>query len=176
MLRSLSVLLLAAAGCSEEEAAPPKTKEAAVAQRQIAAPAQPGESRGLPDDGTPKSEARGKAGGAQEAATVAETYYALIEAGKYREAWKLRWPAKGDDPEAFARNFGKYDTYRATVGAPSEPQGAAGSLFVEVPVQIYGRLKNGEGFGTAGSITLRRSNDVPGSTPEQRKWRIYSGG
>jgi len=64
-------------------------------------------------------------------------------------------------------SFGKYETYHANVGAPSQPQEAGGSLYVEVPVQIYGRLKNGESFSSAGSVTLRRK-------AAEREWRIYS--
>ena len=44
---------------------------------------------------------------------------------------------------------------------------------VEVPVQLYGRMKDGKPFGSAGTITLRRANDVPGATAAQRRWRIY---
>jgi len=111
---------------------------------------------------------------AQGAATVVETYYALIEAGKYRDAFALREHTDTMTPAQFAAGFAQYAEYHATVGAPSEIQGAAGSLYVEVPVQLYGRMKDGKPFGAAGTITLRRVNDVPGSTAEQRRWRIYS--
>jgi hypothetical protein len=110
---------------------------------------------------------------AQGAATVVETYYALIEAGKYREALALRENADSMTAAKFAAGFAKYGEYHATVGAPSEIQGAAGSLYVEVPVQLYGRMKDGKPFGSAGTITLRRANDVPGATAAQRRWRIY---
>ena len=111
---------------------------------------------------------------AQGAATVVETYYALIEARQYAEALKLRWDGESIGLDRFAANFEPYSEYRATVGAPSEIQGAAGSLFVEVPVQLYGRMKDGKPFGSVGNITLRRVNDVPGSTPAHRRWRIYT--
>jgi hypothetical protein len=39
-------------------------------------------------------------------------------------------------------------------------------------VQVYGRRKDGRELHELGSVTLRRVNDVPGSTPEQRLWRI----
>ena len=111
---------------------------------------------------------------AHGAATVVETYYALIEARQYAEALKLRWDGDSIGLNRFAANFEPYSEYRATVGAPSEIQGAAGSLFVEVPVQLYGRMKDGKPVGSVGNITLRRVNEVPGSTPEQRRWRIYT--
>jgi len=52
-------------------------------------------------------------------------------------------------------------------------EGAAGSSYVDFPVQLYGRTNDGKEFNSRGTMTLRRANDVPGSTAEQRKWHIY---
>lgn len=171
----LSLLLLSACGEGSEppQQPSPKARQAAAPQAPVTPPA-PGEPGRLADDGTPHTEEPAEPGGAQEAATVVEAYYALIGEGKYKEAWKLRWTGREDSADAFVESFGKYASYRANVGAPSEVQGAAGSLYVEVPVQIYGRMKDGQPFSSAGSVTLRRSNNVPGSTPNERRWRIYS--
>lgn len=115
--------------------------------------------------------------GAEAAAAAARHYYALIEGGKLTEAWALRTESDTASPAArdvFTAYFADYREYHATVGTPSDVQGAAGSLYVEVPVQTYGVRKDGKPFTSAGTITLRRSNDVPGSTAAQRRWRIYS--
>jgi hypothetical protein len=111
---------------------------------------------------------------AQGAANVVQTYYALIEEGRYEQARQLRWDRDTLSEARFEAQFAPYSDYHATIGAPSEIQGAAGSSYVEVPVQLYGRRKDGKPFGTAGTITLRRVNDVPGSTDEQRSWHIYT--
>jgi hypothetical protein len=170
VLRALLPLLLLA-GCGQDDAPPPaEIDKKAEAPQQATVPA-PGEPGGLPDDGTPLSEAPATPGGAQEAATVLETYYGLIEAGKYREAWKLRSTERGGNEAAFVESFGKYASYRANVGAPSKVAGQDGWLYVEVPVQIYGQTKSGEGFSSAGSVTLRRRDK--GSAAE-RQWRVYS--
>lgn len=138
-------------------------------------PPAPGEAGGLPDDRTPLSEAPFSAESAQGAANVVQTYYALLEQGRYREAWRL-WGdngrASGMSPEAFAASFAGYGELHAQIGAPGEIEGAAGSLYVEVPVQVYRRLKSGEEFSRLGSVVLRRVNDVPGSTEEQRRWHL----
>ncbi len=160
----LPCVLLAA--CRESPPPPPAKIEKAQAPRQAATPA-PAEPRALPEEGTKPSEV----GGAQAAATALQTYYALIQAGKYREAWKLRSPERGGDESAFAESFGRYASYRADVGAPSQPAAADGWLYVEVPVQIYVRTKSGEASSSAGSVTLRRRDK--GSATE-RQWRIYS--
>jgi hypothetical protein len=111
---------------------------------------------------------------AEGAAQVVQTYYALIEARRYGDAQKLRWNAEELDPLEFAHGFAGVAEYHATIGKPSEIEGAAGSSYVEVPVQIYGRRKDGTPIGSTGTVTLRRVNDVPGSTAEQRLWRIYT--
>ncbi|HST36374.1 MAG TPA: hypothetical protein VLK25_07070, partial [Allosphingosinicella sp.] len=69
-----------------------------------------------------------------------------------------------------------YEDYHAEVFAPGEIEGAAGSLYVGVPVRIYGRRIGGGAFSTRGTITLRRVNDVPGSSAEQRRWHIMRSG
>ena len=58
------------------------------------------------------------------------------------------------------------------MGAPGEIEGAAGSLYVEVPVVIYGRLRQGAEVHEKGKAVLRRVNEVPGSTAAQRRWHI----
>ena len=63
-------------------------------------------------------------------------------------------------------------TLSAQVGRPGRVEGAAGSLYVEVPVSLYGRYATGERYLKGGKVQLRRVNDVPGSTAEQRAWRI----
>jgi hypothetical protein len=105
-----------------------------------------------------------------------QTYYALIGERRYPDAWKL-WSQDGEGSgmtaDAFAKSFDVYDSYNANIGAPGTIEGAAGSLYVTVPVQIYGRRKSGEEVHALGQATLRRVNDVPGSTTEQREWHIF---
>lgn len=138
-------------------------------------PPAPGTPGGLPDDRTPVSEAPFDKTSAQAAAQVVQTYYALIEAGKYRQAWAL-WSdggkASGKSENAFVTGFATYAEHHAQIGAPGRIEGAAGSLYVDVPVVTYGRLKSGAAFDNKGKVTLRRCNDVPGCTAEQREWRI----
>lgn len=139
------------------------------------APPPPGAPGGLPDDRTPVSEAPFSPASAQGAAQVVQTYYAFLESGRPEEAWRLWSDGAADraaDAQAFARRFDRYAELHAQVGAPGEIEGAAGSLYVEVPVVIYGRLRTGGEVRQSGKVVLRRVNDVPGSTAEQRRWRI----
>jgi len=185
-LATLAPLLLAApllAACGQPaqepqqapappEASPPAPAPAPPPPYQPPAPGEPG---GLPDDRTPISEAPFTAESAQGAANVVQTYYALVESGKYDEAYRL-WSdggrASGTDAAGFADRYRAYREFHANIGSPGPIEGAAGSLYVEVLVQEYGRLASGEPFNRLGPVTLRRVNDVPGSTPEQRRWHI----
>ncbi|HEX6859047.1 MAG TPA: hypothetical protein VF138_02440 [Caulobacteraceae bacterium] len=49
------------------------------------------------------------------------------------------------------------------LGEPGRQEGAAGSIYLEVPAMIGDQ---------AVTLVLRRVNDVPGSTPEQRRWHV----
>lgn len=136
-------------------------------------PPEPGQPGGLPDDGTPVSEAPFEASSAQGAADIVQRYFALLEAGEIADAIRLR-RAGTVDPTAFPRGFGKYQEYHARIGAPGKVEGAAGLLFVEVPVQIYGRLASGVEVNKTGAVRLKRSNDVPRTGSDQLEWRITS--
>jgi hypothetical protein len=66
---------------------------------------------------------------------------------------------------AFAKSL-KPNT-RLEIGELGQTEGAAGSIYTTVPVVFYG-----DGFRRPASVILRRLNDVPGSTEEQRRWHI----
>jgi len=176
------IALLALAGCgrpasppARAEAYPPATAPTADAAAAPVVPAAPGTPGGLPDERTPLSEGPIAPDSAQGAGQVVQSYFALLESGRYAEARKL-WgeggQASGMSEDDFAAGFARYQSYHANIGAPGEIEGAAGSLHVSVPVQVYGRLKSGAPMDVKGQVRLRRVNDVPGSTPEQRRWHI----
>lgn len=139
-------------------------------------PPAPGQPGGLDDDRTPVSEAPFAEDSAQGAANVVQSYYALLEARKYGQAYKLWEPgAAGMTPGAFAASFDRYSEYHANIGAPGEVDAGAGQRYVTVPVQVYGRLKQGaREFNMRGSVTLHRTGDIDGATAEQRRWHIRS--
>jgi hypothetical protein len=200
----LPLAVLALAGCSPQvadnqsastsEVAIPDNGEAAVtsnletaaaatpsdgpdkAPTYQATPIPPGQPGGLPDDRTPVSEAPFSEDSAQGAANVVQTYYALLESGRYAQAYRLWAPGRaGMSAADFAKSFARYSEYHAQVGAPGRVEGAAGSRYVSVPVQVYGKPKGGGAqFNLLGSVSLRRVGDVDGATAEQRRWHLYT--
>ena len=141
-------------------------------------PPAPGTPGGLPDDRTPLSEASFTLDSAQGAANVVQTYYALLGAGKYRQAWAL-WGHRGQDSgmtaAAFAASFGIYSDYHANVGAPGAVDAGMSQRWVTVPVQVYGRLKKG---GTPiymlGTVTLHRIAPGVGDDKTDETWHLKS--
>jgi hypothetical protein len=91
---------------------------------------------------------------AQAAARTLRLYYEHLGRRDYRAAWRMR--EERPDFAAFERNFAAYEDYRATVGVPTIPVEDRGFVWVEVPVQLYGRFRGGAPFGSVGQVTLKR--------------------
>ena len=135
----------------------------------------PGTPSGLPDDRTPLAEPKGPIDpkSAEGAGQVVQLYMALIGEGKIDEAQKAwgdgidRGPLSSDRLKSMAEVHGE-------VGKPFDQEGGAGSIYISVPVRIYGKAKDGTPVNLIGSLALRRVNDVDGSTAEQRRWHIIS--
>jgi hypothetical protein len=139
-------------------------------------PPEPGTPGGLPDDRTPLEEGPIDPKGPQGAAQVVQGYYGLLEQRRFDDAqdlWNDQSAIGAEEDEVFARRFRNFSEIRANVGAPGQMEGAAGSSYVVVPVQVYGRLAaNGKPWYRLRQVTLRRVNDVPGSSKAQRRWHI----
>jgi hypothetical protein len=99
----------------------------------------------------------------EAAGQLVQSYGALVEQHHFAEAQKLWGDAAA--AAAFAKSL-KPNT-RLEIGELGQTEGAAGSIYTTVPVVFYG-----DGFRRPASVILRRLNDVPGSTEEQRRWHI----
>ena len=113
---------------------------------------------------------------ASDAASVVGRYYAALDRGDFRAAYAL-WGNDGQDSHQsfadFKRGFAGTAATSVTTGTPTNGEGAAGSIYIDVPVTVSARLKDGKRQRFVGHYTLRRVNDVPGSTAEQRRWHLY---
>lgn len=143
------------------------------------APPEPGTAGGLPATKEPLAE--GKAidpQSGQGAAQIVQGYYGLLEAKRFGDAqdlWSDGTPAGREDDAHFAARFRGFSEIHANIGAPTDPEGAAGSSYVTVPVQVYGRIAaNGKPWYRLRQVTVRRVNDVPGSSEADRRWHIAS--
>ena len=141
----------------------------------------PGAPGGLPDDRTPLEEPSGAIDpkSAEGAGQVVQRYGGLLEQRKFAEArqlWGDGGQSSGLTEAQFVKAYDKYASIHSEVGKPTGMEGAAGSSYITVPFRLYGTLKSGGEFNMIGPLTLRRVNDVPGSTEEQRRWHIEKSG
>lgn len=117
------------------------------------------------------------AAGVQAAIDVVQEYYDAINARDYRKAYEL-WSGKGQASgqtfEQFRDGFANTASVEIdTSGEPGDLEGAAGSQYVNIPLRINAKTKDGKQQRFWGEYVLRRSM-VDGATPEQRSWRLYS--
>lgn len=112
---------------------------------------------------------------AQGAVRRALEYCDALATRRFGDAYRL-WSdngrASGLTESEFAAKFAGVNISDCQLGAAGEIQGAAGSIYIEVPTTIRGTTKAGRPLRIEGPIILRRVNDVPGSTAEQRRWHI----
>jgi len=106
----------------------------------------------------------------EAAGQVVQHYGALIEQGRWTASRDL-W-SSADAAKLFERNFRTYADVHVEIGDLGEPEGAAGSIYVTEPVIFYGQKNQGGEYRRAAEVTLRRVNDVPGSTDAERRWHI----
>jgi hypothetical protein len=126
----------------------------------------------LPDDRTPIEDPNGAIDptSAEAAGQVVQSFGALIEQKRWAEAESL-W---GDAATAskFTADLKRNRESHLEIGRPGDPEGAAGSIYVTMPIIFYGKTSVGAGFRRGADVILRRVNDVPGSSEAQRRWHI----
>jgi hypothetical protein len=106
------------------------------------------------------------------AVAVVKHYYAAVEARDYRAAYGL-WHGRYTLAQVRA---GYADTAHVTVAPipPFEADAGAGSIYSEIKVRVAAIQKDGRRQNFTGSFTLRRVNDIDGSTAAQRRWHIIA--
>lgn len=113
---------------------------------------------------------------AGDPAAVVRDYYAAIRAHDYLRAYRM-WETSGQrnvrSYARFAAGFDSTESVEVKTGAPGRVEGAAGSRFVTVPVEVESRLRSGARQRFTGTYTLRRA-EVPGASAAQRRWHLYT--
>ena len=113
--------------------------------------------------------------GVDDAVAVVKRYYDAIDAKRYRDAfalWSDNGRSSGQTFNAFAAGFAETSDVSVNVGAPSGVGAAAGSRYIEIPVEITARTRAGTTQHFSGVYKLRRAV-VDGASAAQRTWRIY---
>lgn len=104
---------------------------------------------------------------------TANQFANLLSHKQFADAFNLvDSQAMGLDQKDFEAKFATYKTIAAAIGEIEPTEGAAGSLYSQMQLTLSGNRNDGSPYAMTGPITLRRVNDVPGSTAEQRRWHI----
>lgn len=113
---------------------------------------------------------------AEAAVETLETYFAMIADKNYTAAYQL-WGHGGEDSgmtaEAFANSFAKYASYFGEIGTPGNVDAGAGQRWVEVPVIIIGKIKDGSDFRLEGPVILHHvAREIDGASEADKNWHI----
>jgi hypothetical protein len=111
--------------------------------------------------------------GAGGAVAVVHAYFQAITSRDYERAYRF-WGESGPPGQSlqeFARGFAATESVRVVTGPPSRIDPAAGSRFIEVPVEIFAQTTGGEEQHFTGKYILRRAV-VDGASPAQRRWHF----
>lgn len=120
---------------------------------------------GQPDPGSPEA-----------AVAVIRDYYAAIARGDFARAyahWAGDGAASGRSFDEFRHGYAGTAGVEVEVGEPGRIEPAAGSRFIQVPVETRATRTDGSVQCFRGTYTLRRSV-VTGASAEERRWRIHS--
>jgi hypothetical protein len=109
----------------------------------------------------------------EAAVRVVRDYYAAIGRRDYRAAQVL-WP-NGPGVAQLRRGYARTVWTKVTPLPPFTTEGGAGSIYADIRVRVDAALSDGTPQHFAGSYTLRRVNDVEGSSAAQRRWHIQGG-
>lgn len=124
------------------------------------------------DDNIPSEEA----GGSQTAVSLIDAYYAAINGRDYDRAyryWSGDGSASGQSLDQFRKGFADTAAVEIRTGTPGRIDPAAGSRYIEIPIEITATTTAGKTQHFRGHYVLRRSV-VDGATAEQRQWHFAS--
>lgn len=114
---------------------------------------------------------------AAQAVATLNRYYDAINAHDYDTAyaqWGSDGQASGKSFDAFRAGFGHTVSATLGIGKFDDVEGAAGSLYVTLPVTIDAKLDTGAHQRFVGSYVLRRVNGVDGASAASLRWHLQS--
>jgi heat shock protein HslJ len=98
--------------------------------------------------------------------TTLAAYYEAINARDYKRAFSY-WDSPTTSFERFASGFADTERVRLLIDPSAKPEGAAGSVYADVPTIVVATTRVGSERVFAGCYVMRRSNLV------DRGWKIY---
>ncbi len=102
------------------------------------------------------------------------SYYDAINSGQYRRAYNY-WKNPTQSYPDFVKGYNTTRKVRLLINANIPVEGAAGSLYKEVPTVLISTMKNGSRRIFYGCYTLRKINLRPPDIPKEDVWHIDNG-
>jgi hypothetical protein len=100
------------------------------------------------------------------------SYYNGINRQEYQRAYGY-WENPPNSYEEFVSGFADTASVQLIVQPPTRIEGAAGSLYVEIPAVLIALHKDGSVHTFAGCFVIRKSNLQPPDIPEEDVWHLY---
>lgn len=149
--------------------APARTASTASPSATTAVPAKPAAA---PAGATPATDEATPAA----AEAVVRAYYAAIDARDFATAyaqWSDGGAASGQSFEHFRNGYANTASVEAEVGTATGEEGAAGSRYIHVPMELRATQHDGSVRHYRGGFVLRAVM-ADGASAEQRRWHLYS--
>lgn len=183
-MRSTEAFALAAAICvcltacaPADQPVPASADGHAPDQAVAGAPAvAPTTTAPLQEAATPADQASRNQATPAAARQVVLDYYAAIGARDYAKAyalWSDNGAASGQSYENFSGGYANTLSVKADVGEPRDEEGAAGSRFIQVPVELEAQQRDGSERRYRGRFTLRAVM-ADGASEQQQRWHLAS--
>ena len=175
LIPATAALALALSGCNQP-APDPLPSEAAEVPIATAEPSPPPPQPTEPPPASPVAENLSAPAlvpdaekGEKGARNILLEWAHAIERRDFARA-DAQWGAGASDAGS-AKQFADYASITVGFG-DGDVEGAAGSLYYEVPLTVTGKREDGSSVSRQGTVTVRRVNDVDGATPAQLRWHI----
>ncbi|GED22732.1 hypothetical protein [Halomonas halmophila] len=113
---------------------------------------------------------------ATDPVSTSKRYFRHLEKGAFDQAfamWSPDSPVHEGGNERFRQSMLAYQSFDGKATGAARMEGAAGTLYAEVPIQVSGAHR-GQPFTHQGTMTLKRCNGVPGCSAQERQWQIAS--
>ena len=104
------------------------------------------------------------------AVELVRSFVDLLNDRKFDEAYMLLGP-NAPPRSSFDSAWTQTQDLHVTPGNAGDQEGAAGSIYLSVPLTVSG-TQSGKRVNRSATAILRRVNDVPGSSEAQRHWHI----
>ncbi|MED5524604.1 MAG: hypothetical protein VX447_07630 [Pseudomonadota bacterium] len=132
-----------------------------------------GQENAATDNAAPQAAQMQPAPGSPEAAeALVQTYYQAIASQDLKLAFGF-WEHPRQSFINFQQDNANISAIEVSFTGEPQTEGAAGSIYITLPVSLAIHYKDGSNGKAKGNVVLKRVNKVPGATEQQLHWQLY---